>query len=265
MPACLSGPHSPGEALKTVADTPSSAPWSPTVSTHKLPSRPRPTCAQTMVIASHCVGLTLPGMMEDPGSFSGRHSSPRPQRGPEPRKRMSLATFIRDTAICRAGSRPGRLRSGLASSRQAAAGRQAANTRARVRGLAMPAHRHAGSITIRGHWRSRACTAGARGPHRVERPVHLHHRVVRRQRLKLVGRGDKGVPRVLRHRRRHLLGKALLGVQPRAHGWGGEERTQGGLPARGRAAAGMVQTIRTSGVGRLRGKAGRAKAVGGAA
>ena len=56
------------------------------------------TCAATMVSASHCVGLTLPGMMDDPGSFSGRLSSPRPQRGPEPRYRMSLAIFIKLTA-----------------------------------------------------------------------------------------------------------------------------------------------------------------------
>lgn len=35
-----------------------------------------------------------PGMMLEPGSFSGRMSSPRPERGPEPRKRMSLAIFI---------------------------------------------------------------------------------------------------------------------------------------------------------------------------
>jgi hypothetical protein len=40
------------------------------------------TCAQTMVIASHWVGLTLPGMIELPGSFSGIRSSPSPQRGP---------------------------------------------------------------------------------------------------------------------------------------------------------------------------------------
>ena len=49
------------------------------------------TCAATMVKASHCVGLTLPGMIELPGSFSGRINSPRPQRGPEPRYRMSFA------------------------------------------------------------------------------------------------------------------------------------------------------------------------------
>ena len=30
------------------------------------------TCAATMVTASHWVGLTLPGMIEEPGSFSGR-------------------------------------------------------------------------------------------------------------------------------------------------------------------------------------------------
>ena len=44
----------------------------------------RLTWAATMVIASTCVGLTLPGMMLLPGSFSGRFSSPSPQRGPLP-------------------------------------------------------------------------------------------------------------------------------------------------------------------------------------
>ena len=39
--------------------------------------------------------LLLPGIMLLPGSFSGRMSSPRPQRGPEPRRRRSLAIFIR--------------------------------------------------------------------------------------------------------------------------------------------------------------------------
>ena len=34
------------------------------------------TCAQTIVRASDCVGLTLPGMMEEPGSLAGRTSSP---------------------------------------------------------------------------------------------------------------------------------------------------------------------------------------------
>src|SRR6201996_7580478 len=53
------------------------------------------TWAQTMVMASHWVGLTLPGMMDEPGSFSGRDNSPRPERGPEPRRRMSLAILNR--------------------------------------------------------------------------------------------------------------------------------------------------------------------------
>ena len=56
------------------------------------------TCTATMVIASHCVGLTLPGMMDEPGSLAGRISSPRPQRGPEASQRMSLAIFISEQA-----------------------------------------------------------------------------------------------------------------------------------------------------------------------
>lgn len=38
-------------------------------------------------------------MMDDPGSFSGSMSSPRPHLGPDASKRMSLTTFMRDTAI----------------------------------------------------------------------------------------------------------------------------------------------------------------------
>jgi hypothetical protein len=37
----------------------------------------------TITIASHWVGLTFPGMIEEPGSFSGSSNSPRPQRRPE--------------------------------------------------------------------------------------------------------------------------------------------------------------------------------------
>mmetsp|Transcript_29221 Transcript_29221/g.74971 ORF Transcript_29221/g.74971 Transcript_29221/m.74971 type:complete len:277 (-) Transcript_29221:852-1682(-) len=78
--------------LKTLS---SKWPWQPpTVMAVWLPI----TWQQTMVSASHCVGLTLPGMMLLPGSFSGRLSSPRPQRGPLPRNRMSLAIFMSDTA-----------------------------------------------------------------------------------------------------------------------------------------------------------------------
>src|SRR6266849_883484 len=56
------------------------------------------TCTHTMVIDSHCVGLTLPGMIEDPGSFSGIDGSPNPQRGPEASQRISFEIFIREAA-----------------------------------------------------------------------------------------------------------------------------------------------------------------------
>src|SRR6266436_5552128 len=52
------------------------------------------TCTQTIVMASHWVGLTLPGIMDEPGSFAGKINSPKPQRGPEPNQRTSLAIFI---------------------------------------------------------------------------------------------------------------------------------------------------------------------------
>src|SRR5437016_4823476 len=56
------------------------------------------TWMQTITMASHWVGLTLPGMIEDPGSLAGRTSSLRPQRGPDASHRMSLAIFISGTA-----------------------------------------------------------------------------------------------------------------------------------------------------------------------
>ena len=56
------------------------------------------TWAATMVTCSHWVGLTLPGMMEEPGSFSGIVISPRPSRGPLASHRISLAIFIRSAA-----------------------------------------------------------------------------------------------------------------------------------------------------------------------
>lgn len=42
-------------------------------------------------MASTCVGLTLPGIIELPGSFAGITSSPIPQRGPDDRNRISFA------------------------------------------------------------------------------------------------------------------------------------------------------------------------------
>src|ERR1700733_9569113 len=72
----------------------------------KLPCEPAKAMApssestwmQTMTMASHWGGLTLPGMMDEPGSLAGSTSSLMPQRGPEASQRMSLATFIRQTA-----------------------------------------------------------------------------------------------------------------------------------------------------------------------
>ena len=59
------------------------------------------TCAAAIVSASTCVGLTLPGMIELPGSFSGIAISPIPERGPEASSRTSLAILKSDTATVR--------------------------------------------------------------------------------------------------------------------------------------------------------------------
>ena len=70
----------------------SKLPWLPATATAL--SSPM-TWMQIITIASHWVGLTFPGMIEEPGSFAGRTSSASPQRGPEASQRMSLAIFIR--------------------------------------------------------------------------------------------------------------------------------------------------------------------------
>src|SRR5580704_11002552 len=59
-----------------------------------------------MTIASHCVGLTLPGMIDEPGSLLGSFSSASPQRGPEASQRMSLAILISATASPRIAAWP---------------------------------------------------------------------------------------------------------------------------------------------------------------
>ena len=45
-------------------------------------------------------GLTLPGMIEDPGSFGGITISPIPLLGPEAKRRISFAILLRETANC---------------------------------------------------------------------------------------------------------------------------------------------------------------------
>ena len=52
------------------------------------------TRAATIVSASDWVGLTLPGMMEEPGSLAGIRISPMPQRGPLASQRTSLAILL---------------------------------------------------------------------------------------------------------------------------------------------------------------------------
>ena len=52
-----------------------------------------------MVIASHCVGFTLPGIIDEPASFSGNINSEYPALGPEPRNLISFAIFIKQTAV----------------------------------------------------------------------------------------------------------------------------------------------------------------------
>ena len=80
-----------------------------TLSWSRDPTPPKPprvmaascpaTWQATCTTLSQITGLTLPGMMEDPGWVAGRTSSPRPQRGPDPSQRMSFAILERLTAM----------------------------------------------------------------------------------------------------------------------------------------------------------------------
>ena len=56
------------------------------------------TFTHTIVTASDWVGLTFPGIIEEPGSFAGKINSPYPALGPEPKNLISFAIFIKDTA-----------------------------------------------------------------------------------------------------------------------------------------------------------------------
>ena len=53
------------------------------------------TCTATIVNISHCVGLTLPGIIDEPGSFSGIEISAKPALGPEANHLTSFAIFIK--------------------------------------------------------------------------------------------------------------------------------------------------------------------------
>ena len=56
------------------------------------------TCTATMVSASAWVGFTFPGMIDEPGSFSGMISSPIPHLGPDASSLTSFAIFNRSAA-----------------------------------------------------------------------------------------------------------------------------------------------------------------------
>mmetsp|Transcript_1228 Transcript_1228/g.2848 ORF Transcript_1228/g.2848 Transcript_1228/m.2848 type:complete len:262 (+) Transcript_1228:316-1101(+) len=76
-----------------------SSKWDPAAPPRVTPMSLPTTWAHTIIMASHCVGFTLPGMMLLPGSLAGRLSSPSPARGPLPSIRMSLEILSRLSAM----------------------------------------------------------------------------------------------------------------------------------------------------------------------
>src|SRR5262249_8367880 len=56
------------------------------------------TWAAIIASASHCVGFTLPGMMDEPGSLAGVFCSAKPSRGPHGSRRVSVGGLNKDTA-----------------------------------------------------------------------------------------------------------------------------------------------------------------------
>src|SRR2546422_6913167 len=69
--------------LSRSISSPPPAPPNPTATSLAI------TCTAIMVSASHWVGLTLPGMIDEPGSFSGISSSAKPARGPRSEEHTS--------------------------------------------------------------------------------------------------------------------------------------------------------------------------------
>src|SRR3990172_2113630 len=65
------------------------------VTTTSLPNTRQTTCTAD----SAMTGFTLPAMTDAPGWVAGNDNSNRPQRGPEPNRRMSLAILEIETAI----------------------------------------------------------------------------------------------------------------------------------------------------------------------
>ena len=85
-------------AITGMAVFSSKAPLAPAQATAaSLPT----TWAATCATVSHSTGLTLPGMIDDPGCRSGRCTSASPVMGPDPIQRMSLAILVSETATVR--------------------------------------------------------------------------------------------------------------------------------------------------------------------
>ena len=85
-------------AITGIAVLSSKAPVAPAQATAaSLPT----TWAATWEMVSHSTGLTLPGMIDDPGCRSGRWISDNPVMGPDPIHRTSLAILVSETAIVR--------------------------------------------------------------------------------------------------------------------------------------------------------------------
>ena len=59
------------------------------------------TCAPTIATDSGITGLTLPGMIDEPGCKAGSSISPSPASGPEFIQRRSFAILVRTTAAPR--------------------------------------------------------------------------------------------------------------------------------------------------------------------
>src|SRR6478672_6749475 len=66
--------------------------WPPSAAIDTVMSLPI-TRKHTLLTTSGITGLTLPGMIDDPGCFGGRLISLRPHRGPDESSRRSLHTF----------------------------------------------------------------------------------------------------------------------------------------------------------------------------
>jgi hypothetical protein len=49
-----------------------------------------------MLKASICVGLTFPGIIDDPGSLAGKINSPNPDLGPDAKNLISFMIFNND-------------------------------------------------------------------------------------------------------------------------------------------------------------------------